>query len=113
MLDRNQKYHRAKKAAISDLKQDKRFRMTLGENSQELYIKCLARFFNTIEKHPKYVTELDIENYLVDYKKLEKGKDGYKISDKQAGFETLKFNKKAILKYYNGFRRKRFKVYIY
>ena len=78
-----------------------------------MYIRSLTRFFNTIEKHPKSVTELDIENYLVDYKKLEKGKDGYKISDKQAGFETLKFNKKAILKYYNGFRRKRFKVYIY
>ena len=44
---------------------------------------------------------------------MEKGKSGYRLTDKQAGYETLKTNKNAILKYYNGIRRKNFLVSIY
>ena len=113
MLHAPQRYHRAKKAAINELMQNKRFKLKLGKKSQELYIQCLARFFNKIKKHPKSVTELDIENYLVEYKKFEKGKHGYTMTDKQAGYETLKSNKNAILKYYNGVLRKNFLVSIY
>ena len=87
--------------ALENLKKNDRFKY-LGGATQKLYCEIINRFWNGIKIPPDKVTALDVERYLLEYRKPTN--EGYAKVSKN----TLNSNKNGILYYYKHVLKKKF-----
>ena len=94
MVDLKAKYRVAKVEALDTLYNHRYYKNKLSKRSKVRYNQNITKFFNETKKHPNYVKQEDIEDYIDNYRV---GKD----KNRKPKYDTINVIKNAILCYYN------------